>query len=97
MKAKYEYYPIGSDVYVICEHFKNNKPTPYVAIFNARVKSINIERSKKTGEIEIHYWVETPSGEEWGSDVHETLVSSNFNKLVERMKPIWEAASNTHE
>ena len=97
MKTKYEAYAIGTEVWAIAEHYKDNKPTPYVAIFRAKISSINIERDKKTGDIRVDYWLSTPDGESWGDDVSEDKVSTNINDLVERMKPIWEASSNTHE
>jgi hypothetical protein len=97
MKTKYEAYAIGTEVWAIAEHHKDGKPTPYVAIFRAKIKGVNIERNKKTGDIGIDYWLSTPAGEEWGADVSEDKVSTNINELMERMKPIWEAASNLHE
>jgi hypothetical protein len=97
MKTKYEVYEIGTEVWAIAEHCKDGKPTPYVAIFRAKVRTVYIERNKKTGDIQIDYWLSTPDGEEWGDDVSGDKVSTDINDLIERMKPIWEAASNSHE
>jgi len=97
MKTKYETYTIGAEVWAIAEHHKDDKPTPYVAIFKAKVRTVYIDRDKKTGDIEIDYWLSTPDGEEWGAEVSEDKVSTDINELIERMKPIWEAASNSHE
>lgn len=97
MKTKYEAYQLGTEVWAIAEYYTDNKPTPYVAIFKAKVKSIYIELDKTTGGTNIDYWLETPEGEEWGAEVSGDKVSTNINDLIEIMKPIWEAASNTHE
>ncbi len=97
MKTKYEAYAIGTEVWAIAEHSKDGKPTPYVAIFRAKVRTVYIERNKKTGDIGIDYWLSTPDGEEWGAEVSEDKVSTDINELIEYMKPIWEAASNSHE
>ncbi len=97
MKTQYEAYAIGTEVWAIAEDYKDGKPTPYVAIFRAKVRTVYIERDKKTGDIQIDYWLSTPNGDEWGTEVSEDKVSTNINDLVERMKPIWEATSNSHE
>lgn len=97
MKTKYEAYAIGTEVFAIAEHYNDNKPTPYVAIFKAKIKTVYIERDEKTGDIQIDYWLNTPDGEEWGAEVSEDKVSTDINELIEYMKPIWEASSNTHE
>jgi len=97
MKTKYEAYAIGIEVWAIAEHYKNSEPTPYVAIFKAKIKTVYIERDKNTGEIKIEYWLSTPNGDEWGDSVSEDKISTDINELVEKMKPIWEAASNSHE
>ncbi len=97
MKTQYEVYEIGTEVWAIAEHYKDGKPTPYVAIFKAKVRTVYIERDKKTGDIRVDYWLSTPDGESWASEVSEDKVSTDMNELVERMKPIWEAASNSHE
>jgi hypothetical protein len=97
MKTQYEAYKIGTEVWAISEHYEDNKPTPYVAIFRAKIRTVYIEQDKKTGDIRVDYWLSTPNGEEWGDDISEHKVSTNMNDLIEHMKPIWEAASNSHE
>jgi len=97
MKTKYEAYAIGTEVWAIAEHYKDNKPTPYVAIFKAKISSIHIELDKKTGDIRVDYWLSTPDGESWALEVSEDKVSTDINELIKYMKPIWEAASNSHE
>jgi hypothetical protein len=97
MKTQYEAYKIGTEVWAIAEHYNDNKPTPYVAIFRAKIRTVYIEQDKKTGDIRVDYWLSTPNGEEWGDDISEHKVSTNMNDLIEHMKPIWEAASNSHE
>jgi hypothetical protein len=97
MKTKYEAYEIGTEVWAIAEYHKDGKPTPYVAIFQAKIQSVYVERDKKTGDIRVDYWLSTPDGKDWGDDVSEDNVSTDINDLIERMKPIWEAASNSHE
>jgi hypothetical protein len=97
MKTKYEAYEPGTEVWAIAEHYKDGKPTPYVAIFKARIKTVYIERDKKTGDVKTDYWLITPDGDDWACEITEDKISTDINDLVERMKPIWEAASNTHE
>lgn len=97
MKTKYEAYELGSEVWAIAEYYKDGEPTPYVAIFKANIKNVYIERDKNTGEIKIEYWLSTPNGDEWGDSVSEDKISTDINDLVEHMKPIWLAASNSHE
>jgi len=97
MKTKYEAYAIGTEVWAIAEYRKDSKPTPYVAIFRAKIRTVYIERNKKTGDIQVDYWLSTPDGAEWGDDVSCDKISTDINDLIERMKPIWEAASNSHE
>ena len=97
MKTQYEAYKIGTEVWAIAEHYKDNKPTPYVAIFRAKVKTVNITLDEKTGDIRVDYWLSTLNGEGWGDDIPGHKVSTNINELIEYMKPIWEAASNSHE
>ena len=97
MKTKYETYAIGTEVWAIAEHYKDGKPTPYVAILKARIKTVYIERDKKTGDVKTDYWLATPDGEDWACEITEDKISTDINDLVEHMKPIWEAASNTHE
>jgi len=97
MKTQYEAYKIGTEVWAIAEHHKGNKPTPYVAIFRAKIRTVYIERDKKTGDIRVDYWLSTPDSNEWGNEISEDKVSTNINDLVECMKPIWEASSNSHE
>lgn len=97
MKTKYEAYQLGTEVWAIAEHYKDYEPTPYVAIFKAIIKTVYIECDAKTGEVKTDYWLATPAGEEWGAEVSADKISTDINDLVERMKPIWEATSNTHE
>ena len=97
MKTNYEAYGIGSNVWAISRYSdKDGKPTDHCAIYQAKVKTAYIQMNHKTNSLEIEYWLETPSGEEWGCEVSSEDVSDSFEELVERMKTEWVKNSNTH-
>jgi hypothetical protein len=97
MKINYEVYEVGSSVWAISRYNDNKgKETDHCAIYQAKVKTVYIQMDKKTNSIEIEYWLETPSGEEWGCEVNSKYVSDSFEELVETMKTEWVKNSNIH-
>ena len=91
MKQSYEVYKIGSKVYAVSDYLADSKSTNHFAIYPAIIKDANISKKKgSSDEIEIDYWLETPSGEDWGTEVNEKFVSDSFEELTKVLKEIWD-------
>ena len=88
-------YKIDSKVYAISRYLKDGEDTNYLAIYEARVKSIYIEKDKLTNKIVVGYMLTTPNGDDYGTEVPEIDISTKFDILVKRIKPQWLAKSNT--
>lgn len=94
MKSSYKAYKINSSVWAISAYYKDGKPTTYVAIFPARVKSVYFDYNAKTDQIDCSYWLLTPDGQEWGEEVFANEVSDEFDVLAQKMKQIWADSAN---
>lgn len=96
MKKQYDLYEVGSDVWGISRYNDSDgNPTDHCAIYQAKVVTAYVQMDKKKNRIEVEYWLSTPSGEEWGTEVKEEDVSDSFEELVGRMKKEWIENSNT--
>jgi hypothetical protein len=96
MKTKYEAYKVGSEVWAISRYSdKDGNPTDHCAIYQARVQTVYIQLDEKTNSIETEYWLETPSGDDWGCEVKGSEVSDSFDELVTKLRSEWIRNSNT--
>jgi len=97
MKTSTKHYPLGSVVFAADHYHIKEKQSPYLAIREAVVRSVNIDRNKDTLALEVTYWLATPNGEDWGDCVLAEYVSDNYNRLLALLKPAWMAGSNNWE
>lgn len=97
MKTSTSHYPIGSTIFAADHYNVNGKQSPYLAIREAVVRSVNIDRNKETLALEVTYWLATPDGRDWGDCVSSEFVSDSYNKLLALLKPAWMAGSNSWE
>lgn len=97
-KEKIELLVPGTKVFAISRYNnREGKETCYVSIFEAIVKTAYVDYNKNTYQREIDYWLSTPDGKEWGSEISGEEVSEDFNELVEKMKQEWIPKSNSFE
>jgi hypothetical protein len=90
-KAKiiFEAYPKGTRVYAISRWHFEGAPTDHLAIYEAVVDCFTYESDGL-----INYYLDSPRGFAWGSEVESKYVSTNFNDLLDIAKELW---SNNNE
>ena len=86
-------YSVGEIVYAISFHYdsdtnhdkeKDEWSSNYVRIYKVVVVSISIDKNG------VGYWLKDPkTKDEWGNDVHEEYISTNYDDLVEYLFKLW--------
>lgn len=79
-----------TEVFGLSRYRNKNGDTDHVAIYPAKVESVTISINKKTGEDEITYWLMTPEGKVWGSDVSSKDVALTREELLKKIIPEWD-------
>jgi hypothetical protein len=78
-------YKPGTEVYAISRWQDHGEPTDHLAIYKARVASWYYDTDDKN----VHYWLESFDGKEWGDSVEGDYISHSFDELITYVKELW--------